>query len=52
MSEKPAGPKMEKSLKKRKKGSPGTGPNWDKTQVEAPRPDVITEVMLCLQNGV
>jgi hypothetical protein len=26
-----------------------TGPNWDPAQGEAPRPDTITDVRVCLQ---
>jgi hypothetical protein len=29
--------------------SPVTGPNWDPAQGEAPRPDTITDAMVCLQ---
>jgi hypothetical protein len=33
------------------KGSPETGPNWDPAQGEAPRSDIITDAMVCLQTG-
>ena len=34
-----------------RKGGPGTGPNLDPTQGEAPRPDTITDAMVYLQTG-
>jgi hypothetical protein len=28
-----------------------TGPTWDPSQGEAPRPDPVTDAMVCLQTG-
>jgi hypothetical protein len=33
------------------KGGPVTGPNWGPAQGEAPKPDTITDAMVCLQTG-
>jgi hypothetical protein len=33
------------------KGGSVSGPTWDLVQGEAPRPDMITDAMLCLQTG-
>jgi hypothetical protein len=34
------------------KGGPVTGTIWDPSQGDDPRPDTITDVMVCLQTGV
>jgi hypothetical protein len=33
------------------KEGPSTGPKWDPAQGEAPRLDILTEAMVCLQKG-
>jgi hypothetical protein len=48
MSERITGIEMERSLRKRR---PSTGPKWDPTQREVPRPDTITEAMEHSQKG-
>jgi hypothetical protein len=46
LSKRTAGTKLEKRLRER---SPS--PIWDPSQGEAPRPDTITDTMVCLQTG-
>ena len=48
LSKRTAGTKMEKRLRERR-SSLVTGPNWDPTQGEAPRPETITDGILYLQ---
>jgi hypothetical protein len=49
LSERTIGTKIEKRLGGRRSV---TGPNWDPAQGAAPRPDTITEAMVCSQKGV
>ena len=48
LSERTAGRKVEKSLRKRWSND---RPKWDPAQGEAPRPDIITEAIECSQKG-
>jgi hypothetical protein len=48
LSKRTSGTKVEKRLREQ---GPVTSPAWNPSQVEAPRIDIITDVMVCLQTG-